>query len=410
MIDLVVHRAKWVVPVVRPIVENGAVMVSGNQIADVGSFEEIDATGARINDHGEAVLMPGLVNVHTHLELSAFRELGKIRDHEGFIDWVRKLLDIRFEMEPETIGKSYEEALEEISSFGTVAIGDIGNDFNYFARLENFQGAAIYFFEVLGFAAQSLAEALGGHEDVKRLVESGAVDTDEKPSFQLGAHAVYSTSPQVIYQVKKWNSQNCRRMTIHVAENRDEVEFLMTGKGSCRELLEERGQWNKSWKIPECSPVKYLKELGVLDEFTICVHLVFIDEKDLSVLSECGVPVAICPRSNLFLTGKLPPVEKFVEYGLTCGIGTDSLASSSDLNLFSDMQVLINELGLDPKLVLEMSTLGGAKVLGIEDKFGSLEKGKVSSIIKIPVRADSGDELFYEVISRGMMGEVEWVN
>ena len=407
---LVVHRAKWVFPVKGHPVENGGVVVSGKRILDAGRYDELSyVPGAPVVDHGEVVLIPGVVNAHTHLELSVFRELGRNRHEGGFLSWVRDLLEARSVVGEDAVFESYDEALKELRDFGTAVVADIGNDPQNYSRLKSFSGGGLFFLEVLGFSVENINETVAGSDRAKSFMEECEDAGSLSTSFQLAAHAVYSTSPALIWQVKKLNKRYRKAMSIHVAEHPGELEFLMTGKGECRELLEVRGQWNPSWKAPRCSPVEYLDSLGVLDKSTICVHLVFVEDRDLSLLAGRKVPVVVCPRSNVRLSGVLPPVKKIINGNLTWGVGTDSLASNTDLNLFGEMAVLANDLNLDPEVVVRAATMGGAEVLGISGYFGSLDEGKTADIIKIPVTAGTGKEIFHEIIEKGEMGEIQWL-
>ncbi len=411
MCPVTVHRAKWVFPVSRPVIDNGALIVGGDYIISAGCYKELGIDGgANVIDHGEVVLMPGLVNAHAHLELSALRQLGKEKHRFGFITWVRKLLECRNAIGEKKVNDSYGEALGEIHNCGTAVIADVGNDPGSYNRLKNFTGHGLFSLEILGFSAGNLSETIAGTEPVERMMRKTENSGARGTSFQLAAHAVYSTSPEVICQVKHWNSSCGKKMSIHVSEHPEEIEFLMTGQGDCRYLLEERGQWNSSWSVPGCSPVEYLNNLAVLDESTICVHLVLVTDGDIRTLAAKETPVVVCPRSNLSLTDMLPPVKKFIDSGITWGIGTDSLASNTDLNLFGEMSVLVDDLELDPEIVLSASTLGGAKVLGIDKYFGSLEAGKKACVIKIPVQADSREEVPGEIIEKGRMGEIQWLS
>ncbi len=410
MNNLVVHRAKWVVPVSRPTIQNGAVAVRDSRIVGLGKFHEVRALGNTIVvDHGEAALVPGLVNTHTHLELSFLRELGKKKNEGGFIGWVRELLKARSEIDSHPIRQSYREALVNLFQSGTVAVGDVGNDFSVYRLLKDFSGISVFFLEALGFALGSLDEVFRDRKDVEELIKNEMEPQDSSSVLNLSAHAVYSTSPVLIWEVKEWNRKRGKLMSIHVAEHEEEVEFLMTGQGPCKELLEERGQWSSSWSPPLCSPVKYLDKLGVLDESTLAVHLVYVNDEDLSILTRNKVAVSVCVRSNKYISGKLPPVKKFLENGLLCGLGTDSLASTSDLNLFNEMHVIVNKCGIHPEDALKMGTINGARILGIHLEVGSLEVGKKAFLLKVPLRTSLVKEVYPELIARGRAGDVQWI-
>lgn len=398
------YRAKWVLPVTQEPIEDGAVVIAGGQIMDVGKFTYIKRRHLfPIQDCGEVALMPGLVNAHCHIELSALRKLG-ITKHEGnFLDWVRKLLAAREAMDPDEIGIARSMALEEMKRSGTVAFGDVGNEFTSFLTATTSGALFQFFWEIIGFKPKPL------QGEMEKIPRSGAA-SQLSDGFNLAAHALYSTSPEMITEIKAWNRKMGRRMSIHISEHEEEIHFLLTGKGPCKDLLEERNQWNPAWIPPGCSPVEYLDRLGVLDEKTIGVHLVHVDKKDLEIVRKRNMPVVVCPRSNWHLHRKLPPLESFLEMGICCGLGTDSLASNKTLNLFDELAFLESKCGISPEKLIKIATLEGAKVLGFERELGSLDRGKRAFMLEIPVKKAGGRNIFSEVILEGQRGNIRWID
>ena len=184
---------------------------------------------------------------------------------------------------------------------------------------------------------------------------------------------------------------------------KEEILFLRTGKGPLKDLLEERGMEPDQWRPPECGGVAYLDRLGFLDSLSLCVHVVHVSQEEIQLLKRSGAGVCLCPRSNLFLGHGIPPVARLLEAEIPCGLGTDSLASNHDLNLFKEMAVLVDQCGIGPDTVLAMATLHGARNLGMAGLYGSLEKGKRWLAIRV-MAMDSGT-----IVATGCEGALEWL-
>ena len=255
------------------------------------------------------------------------------------------------------------------------------------------------FVEVFGLHTQSLEEAIDQLAPTARKILA-----DNKKSVSLAAHSVYTTSAPLLRQVKDWGTARAKIISVHAAESEEEIHFLHTGQGPIRDLLEERGHQPDEWEPPDCGAVTYLDRLGFLDPLTLCVHVVKVSQEEVELLQSSGAGVCLCPRSNLFIGHGLPPVQDFLRAQISCSIGTDSLASNTDLNLFEEMTVLMEQCSVSPDVVLTMATLNGARNLGMASDYGSLEKGK--RWLAIRVAATDSES----IIAAGRQGALEWVN
>jgi len=198
-------------------------------------------------------------------------------------------------------------------------------------------------------------------------------------------------------------------ITVHLAESAEELVFLNDGVGPWRKLLERRGAWNPSWEPPGCSPVEFLKSVGWLDPSVIVVHGVQLSSQDLFGLSESGVTLVTCPRSNTWTGAGPPPIKRFIESGVRLAVGTDSLASAPDLNLFAELARL-RELAPDvPASSLLMSaTMEGARALRWEDEFGTIEPGKSADLITVALPETVSDVEEYLVGGIGA-SDIPWL-
>jgi cytosine/adenosine deaminase-related metal-dependent hydrolase len=199
--------------------------------------------------------------------------------------------------------------------------------------------------------------------------------------------------------------------SLHLAESTEEMEFMATGKGAWLDFLKERGMDPAIIKPTRSSPVVYADRLGILDEKTLAVHLVFADKKDILLLRERNVSVCLCPRSNEILHHRLPDVEAMAGAGLKLCLGTDSLASNNSLSLFDEMRFLGRAFpGISPGQILYMATIGGATALGYENRFGRLAKGFAAKMIYIPMAASEPEKVLHCLANRDFTGNVTCID
>jgi cytosine/adenosine deaminase-related metal-dependent hydrolase len=314
-------------------------------------------------------------------------------------EWIRTLLAAREQLDEDQLEQARALAIENLGAFGTGILGDI-NSSGSFSRVQANDIVLIQtFFEIFGLHAENLEVAFEGLSPTARNLLVG-----NRESVSLAAHAPYTTSASLLKQIKEWGTARGKVISIHAAESEEEIQFLRSGQGPIRDLLEERGHDPDKWEPPDCGTVSYLDRLGFLDPLSLCVHVVQVSREEVELLQNSGAGVCFCPRSNLFIGHGLPPVQDFLHAQISCSMGTDSLASNTDLNLFEEMAVLMEKCSVSPDVVLTMATLNGARNLGIASDYGSLEKGK--RWLAIRVAATDSES----VVAAGRQGALEWVN
>jgi cytosine/adenosine deaminase-related metal-dependent hydrolase len=395
----VLHRARLVIPITQPPIEDGAVVVAEGRIMDVGPFPLIRRQWpeASARDHDETALLPALVNGHAHLDLSALA--GQIQSKGGMAEWIRSLLVSREQFDEDDLKKARASARDSLRAFGTGIVGDITSSEILPEGEHNDVVITHTFVEVFGLRCQSLEVAI---DQLPPGARTSLADNQE--SVTLAAHAPYTTSATLLRQIKEWGTAREKIISIHAAESEEEILFLHSGQGPLRDLLEERGHEPDRWEVPGCGPITYLDRLGFLDSHTLCVHAVHVSEEELPILQRSGAGVCLCPRSNLFIGHGMPPVQQLLEAHIPCSIGTDSLASNTDLNLFEEMTVLMEKSSIHPDVVLTMATLNGARNLGMASQYGSLEKGKRWLAIRVAATDSEG------IVAAGRQGALEWVS
>jgi cytosine/adenosine deaminase-related metal-dependent hydrolase len=394
------HRAQWLVQVFVPPVRNGAVVTVGGRVVAAGAFEAVKKecpASARTFDHGNAALLPALVNCHTHLELSALKGMIPF-PQPSFRRWLTLLFELRAASQPAG-GAAQSLKLGEREAFrtGTGLCGDITN--GAAAAAADLQALERrIFLELLGFNLDSIEAAMPPGVSIGRAVSV--------------PHSVYSVSAPIIAECKALARARRLPFTIHVCEHLDEIEFLNVGKGFCRELLEELGRFDPAWKPPGKTPVEYLEDLGVLDSNTLLVHAVHLSDSDWALVAQRNCTPVFCPRSNRNLGVGRPRMERALSLGLNCCLATDSLASNDDLDLFAEAgHVLDNYPSIAPAKVLEMITLNPARALGFAGEFGCIARGARSNMLAVEVGAGVDEaSLAQALIESGRKGAWKWVS
>jgi cytosine/adenosine deaminase-related metal-dependent hydrolase len=197
---------------------------------------------------------------------------------------------------------------------------------------------------------------------------------------------------------------------VHLGESPEEVRFLRDGSGPWRRLLQELGGWTDSWRPPGCGPLDYLARLGLLDGRLIAVHAGQLTDAELDRLAEAGGTVVTCPRSNQWTGGGTPPIERFYQRGVRVAVGTDSLASVQDLNMFQEVaEVRRIAPGVVASRLLRSATLDGAAALGFAGDLGSIAPGKQAALIAVRVPAGVPD--VEEYLVRGIApDDIGWLD
>ncbi len=381
-------RSKYLLPLPQSPLYDGAIEIKDLKIHRIGPYRSLkkEVSKAKLIDLEDLVVLPVLTNAHLHLELSALR--FRIPPSGKFLFWVRQVIKKRADLTPIEIKESATFALNELLREGIGVIGEVTNSALTVEILSKSPLYGYIFQEIINFKGSSPLSEL----------------KDFSPRFKItySAHAPYTVSPLLLQVIKSYNRKRKRLFVIHLAESSEEIEFLKQGKGPIAELLKERGQWNESFKAPGISPVKYLESLNALDENTLIVHGIHLEDEDLEILAKRGVKVCVCPRSNLYTGAGFPNLPKMLAYGLTICLGTDSLASNDRLSIFEEIKTLHSfYTEIPPLKLLEMATVNGARILGFEER-GSLNFGAWANLLAVATStplSNSMDKALEEFLS-----------
>lgn len=389
---MIVHRAGWLLPIVTAPVRDGWVAIEAGRIVAVGGPEQRAPADAAVVDHGEErVLLPGLVNAHTHLELSWLR--GRVPPAASFDEWVAALIAVRRQSaDPASpaILEDVREAIREVRASGTALVGDISNTL-VTAPLAREHGLyATIFHEVFGLNhpdADDMVRQARAAVDALGLAAGGAVRASVTP------HAPYSVSPALFSALAADAAVHADMpVSVHLGESPEEMELLETGGGRIRAALDRFGVWNAAWEPPRCGPIDYIERFGLLTRRLLAVHCVQLDDGALGRLAAVKATVVTCPRSNEWTGAGRPPIDRFYRSGVRVAIGTDSLASVDDLNLFEELRaVRAHARAVSARRILESATRTGAEALGFGEELGTIEPGRRAALIAVRVPPDLQD-------------------
>jgi cytosine/adenosine deaminase-related metal-dependent hydrolase len=259
------------------------------------------------------------------------------------------------------------------------------------------------FHELLGFNSPSPRQVVeAAQAALSRLAPNPAWRRSIVP------HAPFSVSPALFEAIR--NAAGDLPVSVHLGESREEIEFLQGGTGAWRELLGRIGAWNEQWRPPGCGPVEYLDRLGLVNDRLLAVHGTQLQASGLARLAAARATVVSCPRSNRWTGAGTPPVERFYESGVRVAIGTDSLASVEDLNVFSELAQMRHLAPHVPAVrLLESATIAGAEALGFAHEFGTIDVGKRAELIavQVPPAVDDVEEYLLSGIQPDV---IEWLD
>lgn len=378
-------RGRFVLPMGRAPLRDAWIEVAGGRVRRVGQGKPPGSA----RDLGDVALMPGLVNAHTHLELSWMD--GLVPPADAMPAWIDRVLAVRAGGPvggERAVVQAAITAAAAMRQTGTVLIGDVSNTLITPAVLAGADLGGVVFHELLGFnAVNPAAQVREAWDRVDALAPLDGID------IGVAAHAPYSTSPDLFRQVAR--NRRSTPLTVHLAESAEELQFLRTGRGPFRDLLERLGVWAGEFDAPGCGPVEYLHRLGYLQSGLLAVHGVHLTDDELDRLQAAGAVVVTCPRSNAWVGAGLPRLTHLYGSRVPVAIGTDSLASAPSLNLFDELAEM-RRIAPDVAAgaLLDSATRVGAQALGFGGEFGTLAPGARAAfaLVDLPPGTDDVEE------------------
>ncbi len=381
------YRARWVLPISSAPIADGVVVVEGTRIAFVGPAHALPAAFGEIAcvELGDSVLMPGLVNAHTHLELTAMRGF---LEGLAFRDWLAVLTRARAEcFTPESLYDSACAGIEEGLRNGITTFADTTESGAPLAAMRDLGVRGIGYLEVFGPNPVQCDGAMAG---LRRSASTARQSDTALVQAGLSPHAPYTVSADLFRAVAAWARDEQWPVAVHVAESRAETQFVRDGVGPFADGLRARG----IAVAPQArSPIALLDDCGLLACEPLLIHAIHVDDEDIARIAAHGARVVHCPISNLKLGQGIAPLERLLAAGIATGLGTDSVASNDRMDILGEARqaALLHAVmhaapdSLTSDAALRLATLGSAQALGLQSRIGSLEVGKDADLAAFPL-------------------------
>jgi len=381
------YCAHWVLPIASSPIEDGAVAVDGSHIAGVGSRDELAKRfpQAQVQDFGEAAILPGFVNTHSHLELTAMRSYLE-REEGEFLAWLMKLTIARLGMTEDDLYVSAAWGAVEAARAGVTCMGDASDSASASMKaLADVGLRGIVYQESFGPDPQSARE---NFEILQEKVAQLKEFETELVRVGVSPHAPYTVCAPQLELITEFAIAKKLPVMMHAAESQAEELFMREGRGVFAEGLMQRGI---GWRAPGVSTIQYLARHGVLRSRPLLAHCVHVDEADIETIKNTDARIAHCPKSNAKFGHGRAPFASFIESGIRVGLGSDSVASNNTCDLLEEARFAILTARaiegagaamqiLNAEAALRTATLGGARALGLESQTGALVEGAQADI------------------------------
>ncbi|MCP4267972.1 MAG: amidohydrolase family protein [Candidatus Brocadiaceae bacterium] len=388
-------RSKYLLKDPDTEIENGAVLISedGN-IEYAGPFTGIkNKESFQVVDLGNAVIAPGFVNTHTHLELT---HLHNCINYNGtFTDWIRQLVNIKQNWSEEDYRSSVADGIMKSIESGTTMVVDITRNCLALDELIKNKIRKTLFFEIIDFNPDNASNTI---DNFKNQVDD--ILHNDLLTIGIFPHAPYTVSEELYKKCKNISNELEINIATHISETEDEVEFLNKGTGSFVSLLNDFDMLN-NWKPPGQRPIYYLKNIGILEKGCILIHCNFLTDNEIDIIEKSESSVVFCPRSHRYFQHGNHPFLKLREHKLNIALGTDSLASNDSLSILDEMKFISEHYNdVRPQEIFYMGTIAGAKALGMDDKIGRLEPGYYADIAVVEFDENFKDNIYDGVFSK----------
>jgi aminodeoxyfutalosine deaminase len=381
----VILRARTILPVSQPPIENGAVVISGNHIRTAGAWADLrSTTGEKVVDLGEVILLPGLVNAHCHLDYTDMA--GALPPPKNFTDWIPLITAAKSEWSYSEYAHSWLHGAHMLLRTGTTTVADIEAMPDLLPEVWDATPLRVFsFLEMTGIRSRRDPEDI-----LREAVEKMDSLAHARCSVSLSPHAPYSTLPKLLRLSARFARKNRQRITSHIAESEEEFEMFTRAQGRMYDWLKRNERDNSDCGLG--SPVKHFARHKMLGENLIAAHVNLLAHGDARLLGRHHVHVVHCPRSHAYF--RHPPFlrERLANAGVNICLGTDSLATTRktgrqtpELNMFEEMrQLAARDAKLSPTEILRMATTNGACALGLTGQVGEISKNASADLICVP--------------------------
>jgi len=387
--------ADWVLPVSSAAFRNGAVEIRQGRIHAIGPLAELASESEATHriDLGAAALLPGLVNAHAHLELTALR--GFLEEPD-FFSWIRRLTETKYEvLDEEDLLCSSRLGVVEATRAGITTIADIADSGVSLPALSQGGLRAVLYQEVFGPDPAQAEESLAG---LGEKIESHQAAGAGRVSIGISPHSPYTVSGRLFKLLAEFALAEGYPVSVHAAESVAEGEFVRSGKGPFADYLRNRDIAVEPLGV---STIGYFEELGLLATSPLLAHCVDCDEADLRRIVASGSSIAHCPKSNAKLAHGIAPLGAMLAAQARVGLGSDGVICNNTCDLLEEARfaALLQRAGGGETFAgagdfLRLMTLGGAEAMGLAASIGSLEPGKLADLCAVSLAAPHFQPLF----------------
>lgn len=387
--------ASYLLPINGEPVPGGAVVVENGVIVTAGPLADLRRThAAPVTEYPGCALMPGLVNAHTHLELTHFPSWLLRKDLKysprTYVDWIIQVIKVKRTLQENELSASLREGLDISLQAGTTMVGDILSDRRLLPCYNDRQIGGRIYLELIGhnrsMTRELLSEVLTATERVPQPFLPG-----------LSPHAPFTVDEGFLGDITVAARKCNLPLAMHLAESKEESSFFLDSSGRIASDLYPFVHWGKYLPPPRRqTPTEWFHATGLAGPDFHVVHCVHLTTADAELVSKSGLPIVLCPRSNDRLDVGRAPAHLFKAHAIPMALGTDSLASNDSLSMWDEMRALLKFYpGLfTPGEALAMGTLGGAHAIGRGHEAGSLEAGKRADLLLVePINGTFGSDL-----------------
>jgi cytosine/adenosine deaminase-related metal-dependent hydrolase len=365
-----IFRARWLLLPDFSLLDNGALACENGRIVAVETFPALRRRYDHpVKDFEDAVILPGLINAHCHLEFTLPRDT--IKPTSNFIAWLKQIVALKRATPPSLDSEHAAEGIAENLRNGTTTIVDIATTDAPIPLLRRSSLRKAIFFEAIDMqpeSAETTLRILG--EQYEALREDALLVKGIAP------HAPYSVSEPLWRALVAWRRKNGARMATHVAETQEEIRMIRDGAGALYEHAREIALLPPGWRAPGVTPVRYLYDLGALDEKSLLIHCNYLTEEDIRLIAAARSSVIYCPGSHRFFSHPRHPLPELLAAGVNVCLGTDSRASNESLDMIREMRLVKEDFPeISWETILHLATRNAAQALGLHNRIGQLSPG-----------------------------------
>lgn len=392
-------RAKIILPVTAPPIEDGAVLIDGHKIRAVLPWKDLRPhQREKVFDLGEVILLPGLVNAHCHLDYTDMA--GELSPPKAFTEWIGAITAHKTDWSYSDYARSWLRGAHQLLKTGTTTVADIECMPDLLPEVWDATPLRIFsFLEMTGIKSRRAPKDI-----LREAVETMDLLKHPRHRAALSPHAPYSTLPELLKLTARTALKRKWRVSIHVAESVQEFEMFAHADGAMHDWLKRNGRDNSDCGLG--SPVAHLARNRLLGENILAIHVNCLARGDATLLAKNKTHVVHCPRSYDYFKHPKFERERLANAGVNLCLGTDSLATTRktgkqkpELDMFAEMRALADaDKHLSAEEILQMATINGARALGLAGKIGTLASGGMADLIAIPVRGNP-DKLYETVLA-----------